>query len=732
MEQTTAPFTRSIARKYSKIIIAILIFIFLDLGVLVLNFYVSYQIQGDAVGVNLSGRQRMLTQRTIKALYQIQTFQQAGQPIEEPAKELALSFKLFDSTLAAFAAGGSVMGGDNQLVTLKPVESERARQALNDATALWTDYRVKLQAVITAPTPIPDDVLASALEAANQKNVKLLVLMNDLTTDLEKVASGKAAMLRTIQTVAIILVLLNFIYIIFDVIRELKRLDAETERYAASLQEANDQLARTSQELASAKQESDTIFAAVRQGLFLLKPDFTIGTQNSHELSTIFGLQDLAGRPLLDILKPFITHKLYQTTSDFLTLLFDVSKRKKDLKKFNPLSRIEANFSQPNGGFQTRYLEFSFEQIPGPKGIDRVLVSVVDNTGQVRLMNQLKATEERTKREFNLLFNVLHVEPTQLKGFIEEASESVLEINQTLKQTELQPNEISVKRPILDRIFRLVHILKSNAATLGLTVFEETAHEMEEKLDALRHKDTLAGEDFLPALLALSDLQALLDEVRSLIKKISRLDRTFQATPTAASSPPPTTAPAVSTELDFIPAVNQLHQELKARTQKMAEINWTIDPKLQISPARLPLLRDVLLQLVRNSYVHGLESPEIRLARGKPAQGYISIDLQVTANPSGRIHLHYKDDGQGLAVEKIRQKAIAQKLLAPERQVNVDEICSFIFSPGFSTADQVTPDAGRGVGLDVVRQLVIDDLGGDIRLESLPERYCEFKISLPA
>lgn len=732
MEQTAAPLTRSIARKYSKIILAILIFIFLDLGVLVLNFYVSYQIQGDAVGVNLSGRQRMLTQRTIKALYQIQTFQQAGLPIDEPAKELALSFKLFDSTLLAFAEGGSVMGGDNKLVTLKPVESERARKALDDANALWTDYRVKLQAVIAAPTPIPDDVLAAALEAANQKNVKLLVLMNDLTTDLERVASGKAAMLRTIQTVAIIFVLLNFIYIIFDVIRELKRLDAETERYAANLQEANDQLARTSQELASAKQESDTIFAAVRQGLFLLKPDFTIGTQNSQELSAIFGLQDLAGRPLLDILKPFITHKLYQTTSDFLALLFDVSKRKKDLKKFNPLSRIEANFSQPNGGFQTRYLEFSFEQIPGPKGIDRVLVSVVDNTGQVRLMNQLKATEERTKREFNLLFNVLHVEPAQLKGFIEEAGESVLEINQTLKQTELHPNEISVKRPILDRIFRLVHILKSNAATLGLTVFEETAHEMEEKLDALRHKDTLAGEDFLPALLALSDLQALLDEVRALIKKISRLDRTFQTSPMAASPPPPATAPAVSTELDFIPAVNQLHQELKARTQKMAEINWTIDPKLQISPARLPLLRDVLLQLVRNSYVHGLESPEIRLARGKPAQGYISIDLQGTANPSGRIHLHYKDDGQGLAVEKIRQKAIAQKLLAPERQVNVDEICSFIFSPGFSTADQVTPDAGRGVGLDVVRQLVIDDLGGDIRLESLPERYCEFKISLPA
>jgi len=216
---------QAFAGKYREVILSILLFILLDLGVLILNYYISFQIQGDAVAVNLSGRQRMLSQRTTKVLYQLKYAGNAGKNDPGLIAELQNAYQLFDKTLQSFAEGGTVTGGDGREVKIQAITDPAARKSVSEAQAIWADYRSKVEAVLDSSSNPGASTLNDAIAAADANNLKLLKLMNELTTTLEHIAQRKGGILRTIQTVAIVLVLINFAVIMIHVIGKLKRSD---------------------------------------------------------------------------------------------------------------------------------------------------------------------------------------------------------------------------------------------------------------------------------------------------------------------------------------------------------------------------------------------------------------------------------------------------------------------------------------------------------------------------
>jgi chemosensory pili system protein ChpA (sensor histidine kinase/response regulator) len=131
--------------------------------------------------------------------------------------------------------------------------------------------------------------------------------------------------------------------------------------------------------------------------------------------------------------------------------------------------------------------------------------------------------------------------------------------------------------------------------------------------------------------------------------------------------------------------------------------------------------------LLRNAVAHGLESPSERIAKGKPEIGEITIDAQQVGN---EVVLTLSDDGNGLNFARIREKAIEQGLLEAHAEVNETQLTQFIFMAGFSTAHEVSQIAGRGVGMDVVRNEIVS-LGGRIDISSTPGRGTTFTIALP-
>ncbi len=140
-------------------------------------------------------------------------------------------------------------------------------------------------------------------------------------------------------------------------------------------------------------------------------------------------------------------------------------------------------------------------------------------------------------------------------------------------------------------------------------------------------------------------------------------------------------------------------------------------------------LKEPLLHIIRNSIDHGIEPPAERVAMGKPEQGKVSISAHQSGN---NIIINVEDDGRGLDIAKIRKKIIEKDLLAESEALKLpaNQLLKYIFSPGFSTKDNVSEISGRGVGMDVVKSS-IESLRGSIKLSSKRNFGTNISIILP-
>jgi two-component system chemotaxis sensor kinase CheA len=170
--------------------------------------------------------------------------------------------------------------------------------------------------------------------------------------------------------------------------------------------------------------------------------------------------------------------------------------------------------------------------------------------------------------------------------------------------------------------------------------------------------------------------------------------------------------------------VRDLSQSLGRRVRLQMEGQDT-----ELDKSLLEAIKDPLTHAVRNSLDHGIEPPEVRQAAGKDPEG----TLKLRASQEGsHVVIEVTDDGAGIAVEKIRQKAIERGLITPDRaaQLSERELLQLVFVPGFSTAAAVTNVSGRGVGMDVVRTNV-EKIGGKVEIDSRAGKGATLRMRIP-
>ena len=151
--------------------------------------------------------------------------------------------------------------------------------------------------------------------------------------------------------------------------------------------------------------------------------------------------------------------------------------------------------------------------------------------------------------------------------------------------------------------------------------------------------------------------------------------------------------------------------------------------KTELDKRMIDELSDPLIHMVRNSADHGIESPEVRAAAGKPRQGTVTLDAFHRGNC---IIIRVSDDGAGLDAERIRRKAVQRGLIgeADAEKMTLRQVHQLIWEPGLSTAEKVTEVSGRGMGMDIVKSK-IEELNGTVDLDSEPGRGTTMTIKLP-
>ena len=166
-------------------------------------------------------------------------------------------------------------------------------------------------------------------------------------------------------------------------------------------------------------------------------------------------------------------------------------------------------------------------------------------------------------------------------------------------------------------------------------------------------------------------------------------------------------------------------RDVSAKLGKQVRLD-TYGKETELDKGLIERIVDPLTHLVRNSLDHGIETPDVRLAKGKDATGQLLLSAQ---HHGGNIVIEVSDDGGGLNRERILAKAMQQGLPVSETMPD-DEVWQLIFAPGFSTAEQVTDISGRGVGMDVVKRN-IQEMGGHVEIHSRGGQGTTTRIVLP-
>lgn len=672
--------------KYREIIIAVALFLLFDLGVLVLNFYTSFQIAEDALGVNLSGRQRMLSQRTAKSLLAVDAAHSKGLSADKELEELKNAVRLFDVSLKGFQSGATVPGGDSKPVFLRAAEGDKALDILKKAQDIWTPYQEKLVPVLAGTAS--DQQLQEAVDYAKANNLKLLGLMNELTTALEAVASDRASALRMVQTVGIVLALLNFAFILFKFLRRLNTSDAAIE---------------------AATEENREILASVREGLFLLTPEHRLGSQLSRSTHALFGKTLVAGQNFFEVLATLVSPKALGDARDYVELLFSPHVKEQLVQGINPLAEVELTVRNRMGQDSKRYLSFHFNRVHEGSAVRHLLVTVQDITQKVELQAKLSGERQRSQKELSMMLKAFETDPAMMRAFVERAEASLLEVNDLLRSTSAAASEAQVLKAV-DGAYRRIHAIKGDASSLGLEILASLAHQFENELQKLKDSGAATGDALLALPLPLEDLLSKVAAFKAMSLKRGSDSAQAEALPGALRA-----------------TLTQLAGEVGSACGKRVSASVQIDEAPDLSANKLDLLREVAIQLVRNAVVHGVETPSAREAAGKSPEGQVAVKL--TREEGGQWQLSVRDDGAGLNAAHVRRRLLELHWYGAEQLQNFSDkqIVAHIFKPGFSTATTASAHAGRGVGLDLV-QANVQKLGARLLLASTPGQHTEFRI----
>jgi Amt family ammonium transporter len=471
------------------------------------------------------------------------------------------------------------------------------------------------------------------------------------------------------------------------------------------------------------KREYLNILENVSDGLFLLDSALKIGPYYSSSLETIFRRKELAGLNVMEVFGVFLDEKARTGADEFFEAAFTPDIPWRYVEKLNPLKEVTAYFDDLAGGFIERHLEFDFRRL-GEGAVERLFVVVRDLTERAALVEEIEKTKNANREEMEMLQKILHVEGGTLLAFLESAKQDAEAINEGLRTAgAVAENDGGDYRERLDGIFRHSHSLKGDAELLALDFLAEQAEQLEQKILVLRNKKELSGEDFLPLAFSCSDLLSSLERLNAIVNKWLALSAAVRS-----EAVPADTDTGIGTGL-MENALRQMAGRLAERYGKQVELTVTGLEERSFTPESHKALKDILVQLVRNSVYHGIEKPEQRLKAGKAASGAISIRA---AAEGSDLRVVYRDDGGGIDVEKIKEKAVKSGIITREKAdtMNKREQALLIFHSGFSTAENPDRVAGKGVGLSLVKSRV-KELKGRLSLQFRRGSHSEFAMVFP-
>jgi chemotaxis protein histidine kinase CheA len=296
----------------------------------------------------------------------------------------------------------------------------------------------------------------------------------------------------------------------------------------------------------------------------------------------------------------------------------------------------------------------------------------------------------------------------------------------------------------ITKIFRIVHTIKSGSSAVGIDGVATTAHVLEDCLSLLRVYPERYRKEFQQLLEECMDIlnQCVQDPNKSPDNFTNKLEdyhkqmasNQFRGTDTPVTpAAPKEAAPTHSDFRLFFAKAKKVASELTEKLEKPLDL-FCFGETLHAPADLIRTLSDPLLHLIRNAVDHGLESPAERKSARKQERNRLMLKVTLSKTDGNQtLVIAMADDGRGMDLKKIIEKAIGHKLIPNETAAALlpeNEILNLICHPGFSTAEKVTDVSGRGVGMDIVKSTV-ERLGGNLSITSKLGKGSTFVLKIP-
>lgn len=460
-------------------------------------------------------------------------------------------------------------------------------------------------------------------------------------------------------------------------------------------------------------QETEVILANVTEGLLLLNQDFKITEKHSKSLAKLLHLDAsrIHGVNFIDLLGSLVDEKTVKTAKEYISLLFQKHVKQKLIASLNPLERVTMTQINEMGVISNRYLSFRFNRVldDATKMPLYVLVTISDISDQVIFEERIQELEQNAQAQLDLFLKIVHVEPESLLNALKNNEHVLLGINQDLKT--VSPDNPSYLR-LIQNIKPKIHTLKGNAGFLGLDILKTYLHDFESLLSNLDQKGkALRGEDFILLATQLDKLLELIHTVQKIAEKMQKNNLTL--------TKPSNDAFGEARFARLVAEVAQKHgKTVKLEMQGLKDLLLPHD--------RLFTLQNVFIQLISNAIIHGIEDAEQRLKIGKKNPASIKLRGQQQGR---KIAFILMDDGRGIDAEKIRARLKVRNPHQHWERLTQSQLLEYIFKPGFSMAENVTEDAGRGIGMQSVQEN-LQQIGATIQLKTAPGQFTAWQILL--
>ena len=441
----------------------------------------------------------------------------------------------------------------------------------------------------------------------------------------------------------------------------------------------------------------ETMKDNIQQGIFLMNGEYKILPLYSQPLISILSYYDseLEGKNFLDILSGSLSAKQLQIMQSYFSMIFTKAKSARVLESANPISEFEYRVDD-----RIKILSTKFELVE-QAGAESVIIGIIqDITKEKEYEKDLQEQKEAQALEMQSMFEVIQIDPLVFQDFIDDTESNFNYINALLK------NKTLTERQVVTKFYQNIHAIKSNAFILGLETFGKKLHEFEDEIRKISAYDDISVQDVF--LLAVK-LETIMQEKDSYTKMVKKIE-SFKS--------------ANKIDSMLIHSLNKAVERVSAETQKKVDLQvGYVDIEVMETSLRKPI-KDILFQCVRNSIYHGIEPTNDRVQKNKKPAGILAFSLKKVDN---KAELIFSDDGRGLDWEKIKAKYLEMNPKA--EKVDKNTLLASIFSPEFSTADDVNSVAGRGIGLSLVKTLVKEN-NGAINVNS-SEAGLTFKFTFP-